>query len=76
MIAQRTMTNTVVEHNNEAAVQEAIRLLTTQTLAQRWICERCGTVHTVATPDACEGCGATRTLVQQSEVRREINSRW
>jgi len=74
MIAQRTSTTSVVP-NGQAAVQEAMRLLATRTTAQHWV-EVCGMVHTGAAPIECDSCGATTALVQQTELHREMNSRW
>ncbi|HVB62306.1 MAG TPA: hypothetical protein VNE61_14015 [Ktedonobacteraceae bacterium] len=75
MIARKSH-STYASSNREAAVAEAMRLLSQPALAQRWVCEVCGMVHTGSAPDACESCGARHTLTQQTATHRELNSRW
>ncbi len=75
MIAQRTLPTSLVQYD-QAAVQEATRLLAKRTTARRWVCEVCGMVHTGAAPEECDSCGTTTALVLQPELHREMNSRW
>lgn len=76
MIAQKTTTTRSVARSNDAAVQEAIELLTrTHVQVRRWVCEVCGMVHTGTAPDACDSCGAS-ALIQQSDLHREMSSHW
>jgi rubrerythrin len=76
MIAQKTTTTRSVARSNDAAVQEAIALLTrTRVQVRRWVCEVCGMVHTGSAPDACDSCGAS-ALVQQPDLHREMSSHW
>ena len=76
MIAQRTITSTFKVGNNTAVVEEAMRLLAKKTTASRWVCERCGMIHTGTVPDACDSCGSTASLVEQAALHREMHSRW
>jgi rubrerythrin len=76
MVAQKIMTTDIVVKSNGAAVQEATRILATKKAVRRWACEVCGMIHTSSAPTACECCGATVSPVQETDVRREINSRW
>ena len=80
MIVSRTMTTHTTTstsiHSPEAAVEEAMRLLATQTTERRWVCEVCGMVHTATPPTVCDGCGVSTALVQQAALHREINSHW
>lgn len=79
MITPRTGADSAARSKN-AAVQEAMEVLSQyqakRTIVQRWVCERCGMIHTEAVPHGCESCGATTSLVQLQDLRREINSRW
>jgi len=75
MIAQKSIT-TYLSPDHNAAVAEAMRLLSQQTTVQRWVCEVCGMVHTGSAPDACDSCGADNALRQQADTHREIHSRW
>ena len=78
MIAQNIITNDVVMNSDDATVRAAVKLLTSHrsTMPNRWECETCGMVHTGTLPTSCDCCGADVSLVQQSDIRREINSRW
>ncbi len=73
MIAHGTFANGLAQ---EAAVQEAIRILAERPTVQRWVCEVCGMVHTGPAPQACNSCGVATALVQQADTHREMNSRW
>ena len=75
MIAQRTFTAANITQSSEAAVQEAIRLLSTPTIVQCWACDTCGMLHTATMPEHCDSCGATISPVQRFEPARELNSR-
>ena len=75
MIAQRTTITGNIVQDNDAAVREAMRLLSSQPLTQRWVCEVCGMIHTVTAPDECDSCGAA-ALVQYHDFSREMNSHW
>jgi rubrerythrin len=75
MIAQRTTITGNIVQDNDAVVREAMRLLSSQPSTQRWVCEVCGMIHTVAAPDECDSCGAP-ALVQYHDFSREMNSRW
>jgi len=75
MIAQKSLPTYPVS-NREAAVAEAMRLLSRPLPVQRWVCEVCGMVHTGSAPDACASCGAAHSLTQQADTHRELNSRW
>ncbi len=74
MIAQTTITNAHIFHK-KAAVHEAMRILSIRTTNQHWVCERCGMLHTAVAPVACDSCGSTTALLQ-SDLPREMNSRW
>ena len=76
MIAQRTFTTTNVAQRSAAAIQEAIRLLSTPTAVQCWACDTCGMLHTGTMPEHCDSCGASISPAQRFEPRRELNSRW
>ena len=79
MIAQRKLTNKVVVKSDDAAVQAAVSLLTRRPptiISYRWICECCGMVHTGSTPSRCESCGKEVTLAHESDLPREMGSRW
>ena len=75
MIAQKTTITGNIVQDNDAAVREAMRLLSSQPSTQRWVCEVCGMIHTVTAPDKCDSCGAP-ALVQYHDFSREMNSRW
>ena len=75
MIAQKTTITGNIVQGNDAAVREAMRLLSSQPSTQRWVCEVCGMIHTVTAPDECDSCGAP-ALVQYHDFSREMNSRW
>ena len=75
MIAQKTTITGNIVQDNDAAVREAMRLLSSQPLTQRWVCEVCGMIHTVTAPDECDSCGAP-ALMQYHDFSREMNSRW
>ena len=75
MIAQKTTITGNIVQDNDAAVREAMRLLSSQPLTQRWVCEVCGMIHTVTAPDECDSCGAP-ALVQYHDFSREMNSHW
>ena len=75
MIAQKTTITGNIVQDNDAAVREAMRLLSSQPLTQRWVCEVCGMIHTVTAPDECDSCGAA-ALVQYHDFSREMNSHW
>ena len=75
MIAQKTTITGNIVQDNDAAVREAMRLLSSQPSTQRWVCEVCGMIHTVTAPDECDSCGAP-ALVQYHDFSREMNSRW
>ncbi len=74
MIAQNTIKNAYTSLS-KAAVHEAMRILSTRTTNQHWVCERCGMIHIAAAPVACDSCGST-TAPLQVDLHREINSRW
>lgn len=76
MIAQRTFTTNNVAHATEAAVQEAMRLLSSQPKVQCWACDVCGMLHYGTAPEHCDSCGATISSSQRSEPCREFNSHW
>ncbi len=76
MIAQRTFTTANAAQYSEAAVQEAMRLLSTSTAVQCWACDVCGMLHTATMPEHCDSCGATISPAQRFEPARELNSRW
>jgi rubrerythrin len=75
MIAQRTK---VVITSDEATVQAAVKLLTQRgpVMLYHWECEVCGMVHSGSMPTKCDSCGKEGSLVQRSDVRTEICSRW
>ena len=75
MIAQKSLSTYAIA-NHEAAVAEAMRLLSQPMLVRRWVCEVCGMVHTGSAPNVCDSCGATHSLTQQADTHRELNSRW
>ena len=75
MIAQKTTITGNIVQDNDAAVREAMRLLSSQPSTQRWVCEVCGMIHTVTAPDECDSCGAP-ALVQYHDFSREMNSHW
>ena len=75
MIAQRTFTTANAAQYSEAAVQEAMRLLSTSTAVQCWACDVCGMLHTATMPEHCDSCGATISPAQRFEPARELNSR-
>ena len=79
MLTSRTETDSV-SHGETPVIQEAITVLNLyqahRTIAQRWVCEVCGMIHTGTVPDACESCGSTTAIVQLQNLRSEINSRW
>lgn len=77
MIAQRKLTNKAVVKSDDAAVQAAVSLLTRPTaLSYRWICECCGMVHSGSAPAHCESCGKEVTLARESDLPREMGTRW
>lgn len=78
MIAQRKLTNDVVELSDEATVQAAVSLLSRQPtlLSQRWLCETCGMIHTGSMPDSCDSCGGSVALAHKDAVCREMGSHW
>jgi rubrerythrin len=78
MIAQRKLTNKAVVKSDDAAVQAAVSLLARRptTISYRWICECCGMVHTGSAPVQCESCGKQVTLAHESELPREMGTRW
>ena len=79
MLTWRTETDRV-SHGENPVIQEAVTVLNLyqahRTIAQHWVCEVCGMIHTGSVPDACESCGSTTAIVQLQDLRREINSRW
>ena len=78
MIAQSKLTNKAVVKSDDAAVQAAVSLLTRRPtiISYRWICECCGMVHTGYTPVRCESCGKEVTLAHESDLPREMGTRW
>jgi len=76
MIAQRTITTTNVAHYTEAAIQEAMRLVSSRTTLQCWACDVCGMLHRGTAPEHCDSCGATIAPAQHIEPCHEFNSRW
>jgi rubrerythrin len=80
MSVQRTKTTSIEAISDLAAVQEAMRVLeqhqAKKTAAQRWVCEVCGMIHTGSAPETCNSCGNDSSLVQLTDFRREIGSRW
>jgi len=78
MIAQRAKTNNIVVTSDEATVQAAVKLLTPRRpiMLHHWECEVCGMVHSGSMPTKCDSCGKEGSLVQRSNVRTEICSRW
>lgn len=78
MIAQRKLTNRAVVKSDDAAVQAAVSLLTRRgtIISYRWICECCGMVHTGSMPVQCESCGKEVTLARESDLPREMGTRW
>ena len=76
MIAQRTMTNNTMVHTTEAAVQEAMRLLSARPRVQCWACDVCGMLHRGTAPTHCDSCGVVMSPSQRVEPCRECNSRW
>ncbi len=80
MSVQRTKNTTLEVTGGLAAVEEAMRVLeqhrSNKMNVQRWVCEVCGMIHIGSAPEACDSCGSNVSLVQLSDFRREINSRW
>jgi rubrerythrin len=79
MFVQRTKTATIEAASEVAAIQEAMRVLEQhhrKPTVQRWVCEVCGMIHTGSLPQACDSCGSDVSLVQLSDFRTEMNSRW
>jgi rubrerythrin len=79
MIAQRKPTNKAVVRNDDATVQAAVTLLTRRNptaISYRWICETCGMIHAGSAPAHCESCGKDVTLARESDLPREMTSRW
>jgi len=78
MIAQRTKANNAVVTSNKTTVQPAVTLLSQNraVILYRWECEVCGMVHSGSMPTKCDSCGKEGSLVQRSNVRTEICSRW
>jgi rubrerythrin len=76
MLRQRTITTRDVVQGDNAAVLEAMRLLSGNTAPRRWTCEVCGMIHTGAADHTCDSCGASSSLVEYDDLPREINSRW
>ena len=76
MIAQRTITTHKMAQYTEAAVQEAMRLLSPKPMANCWVCEVCGMPHTGAAPEHCDSCGVAISPVQRFDPTPEFNSRW
>ncbi len=63
MSVQRTKTTTIEAISDLAAVQEAMRVLE-QHQAKK------------TAPETCDSCGNDGSLVQLTDFRREIGSRW
>lgn len=80
MSVQRIKTTTIEAISDLAAVQEAMRVLeqhqAKKTAVRRWVCEVCGMIHTGSAPETCDSCGNDSSLVQLTDFRREIGSRW
>ena len=76
MIQQRAITSDTITASHNAAVQEAMHILSERKPAYRWVCEVCGMLHTGSVPGACDSCGSPDSLVQDQDFPREMNSRW
>lgn len=76
MIIQRAITTDTITSSHNAAVQEAMHILSEKKPAYRWVCEVCGMLHTGSVPVACDCCGSSDSLVQDEASPREMNSRW
>ncbi len=76
MIAQRTITTHNMAQYTEAAVQEAMRLLSPKPTAHCWVCEVCGMPHTGTAPEHCDSCGVAISPTQRFDPTPEFNSRW
>jgi len=78
VIAQRKLTNKAVVKSDDAAVQAAVTLLARRptTISYRWICECCGMVHTGSAPTRCDSCGKQVTLARETDLPREMGTRW
>ncbi len=76
MIAPRTLSTHHMAQYTEAAVQEAVRLLSPKPLARCWVCEVCGMPHPGTAPEHCDSCGATISPDQRLHPTPEFNSHW
>lgn len=74
MTTHTTITN-AYRLQDKAAVHEAMRIISTSAAGRRWVCEKCGMIHTAPAPVACDSCGSATTLLQV-DLPREMNSRW
>ncbi|HLX57800.1 MAG TPA: hypothetical protein VKR83_12310 [Ktedonobacteraceae bacterium] len=78
MIAQRIPDNNAVVKSDDATVQAAVMLLMRRptTISYRWICETCGMIHAGSAPAHCESCGKEVTLAHETDLPREMGTRW
>lgn len=78
MIAQRIPDNNAVVKSDDATVQAAVMLLMRRptTISYRWICENCGMIHAGSAPARCESCGKEVTLAHETDLPREMSTRW